>query len=92
MAPPRTVLLTPTTRLSITDLAQCTYRPGQCVALVAEASALAEAPQLELLLRTTAYTTAKTVELVGDFWRKLGFLPQFELENPLPATAFALQN
>ncbi len=28
MAPPRTVLATPTTRLSIADLANCTYRPA----------------------------------------------------------------
>ncbi len=32
MAPPRTVFCTPT-RLSIYDLASCTYRPGQCVGL-----------------------------------------------------------
>src|ERR1035437_4667010 len=33
MAPPRAVLATPTTRLSISDLAACTYRPGKCVAI-----------------------------------------------------------
>ena len=31
MAPPRTVLLTPTDALSITDLASCTYRAERCV-------------------------------------------------------------
>ena len=36
MAPPRTVLITPTTRLSIADLAACTYRPDKCVAIVVE--------------------------------------------------------
>jgi 3-hydroxybutyryl-CoA dehydrogenase len=41
MAPPRTVLATPTTRLSIADLASCTYRPEKCVAIAAEASSLA---------------------------------------------------
>src|SRR6266581_3083383 len=40
MAPPRTVLVTPTTRLSIADLASCTYRPGKCVAIVVEAGDL----------------------------------------------------
>jgi len=35
MAPPRTVLCTPTEALSITDLASCTYRPALCVALQA---------------------------------------------------------
>ena len=31
MAPPRTVLCTPTMMLSITDLASCTYRAERCV-------------------------------------------------------------
>jgi len=33
MAPPRTILCTPTMVLSITDLASCTYRAERCVAL-----------------------------------------------------------
>ncbi len=33
MAPPRTILCTPTQTLSITDLASCTYRAGLCVGL-----------------------------------------------------------
>ena len=33
MAPPRTVLCTPTLALSVTDLASCTYRPERCVGL-----------------------------------------------------------
>ncbi len=33
MAPPRTILCTPTEVLSITDLASCTYRPERCFAL-----------------------------------------------------------
>ena len=33
MAPPRTVLCTPTNALSITDLASCTYRAERCVGL-----------------------------------------------------------
>ena len=33
MAPPRTVLCTPTMMLSITDLASCTYRAERCVGL-----------------------------------------------------------
>jgi 3-hydroxybutyryl-CoA dehydrogenase len=33
MAPPRTILCTPTRVLSITDLASCTYRSERCVAL-----------------------------------------------------------
>ena len=33
MAPPRTVLCTPTLALSVTDLASCTYRAERCVGL-----------------------------------------------------------
>lgn len=33
MAPPRTILCTPTNALSITDLASCTYRAERCVGL-----------------------------------------------------------
>ncbi len=39
MAPPHSVFATPTTRLSIGDLANCTYRPEKCIAIVAEARA-----------------------------------------------------
>jgi 3-hydroxybutyryl-CoA dehydrogenase len=80
MAPPRTVLATPTTRLSIADLAACTYRPDKCVAIAAEASSLAAGAGAEILLRTTSRTAPETVALVGDFWRQLGFGPRFELE------------
>jgi len=33
MAPPKTILCTPSTALSITDLASCVYRPDRCVAI-----------------------------------------------------------
>jgi len=77
MAPPRTVLATPTTRLSIADLAACTYRAGQCVGMAVEASSLAAGADTEILLRTTTKTTPATVELVSRFWRLLGFTPTF---------------
>ena len=83
MAPPRTVFATPTTRLSIADLAGCTYRPGKCVAIVAEARDLADCSGAEILLRTTAGTSPETVALVGGFWRRLGFTPTFEQEAVL---------
>ncbi len=40
MAPPKTVLCTPTRVLSISDLASCTYRADRCVALRAPADLL----------------------------------------------------
>jgi 3-hydroxybutyryl-CoA dehydrogenase len=80
MAPPRTVLATPTTRLSIADLAACTYRADKCVAIVHEASALADNASNGILLRTTTQTALETVALVDHFWRRLGFIPVFETD------------
>lgn len=82
MAPPRTVIATPTTRLSISDLAGCTYRADRCVAIVAEASALQSGPGVEIIIRTTEKTSAETIALVADFWRKQGFNAHFEQESP----------
>ncbi len=80
MAPPRTVLATPTTRMSIADLANCTYRPDKCVAIVAEASSLAAGLSAEILLRKTGRTSEETVALVGNFWQRLGFAEKWTLD------------
>ncbi len=80
MAPPRTVLATPTMRLSIADLAHCTYRPEKVIAIAAEVAAL-EAGRGEILLRTTSASSAETVELVRSFWERLGFRPQFDKDG-----------
>ena len=87
MAPPRTVLATPTTRHSIADLASCTYRPAKCVAIVAEANTLAGNPEdganREILLRTTTQTAPQTVALLDSFWRQLGFTPRFDKDRAI---------
>jgi 3-hydroxybutyryl-CoA dehydrogenase len=77
MAPPRTVFATPTMRLSIADLASCTYRPEKCVAMAVEASSLVAGRASEILLRTTPETAAETAGLVRSFWERLGFTPRF---------------
>ena len=81
MAPPRTVFATPTTRLSIADLANCTYRPEKCVAIAAEASALAADPSAgarpEISHVILSCTAMQTVALLSRFWRRLGFVPRF---------------
>jgi 3-hydroxybutyryl-CoA dehydrogenase len=84
MAPPRTVFATPTTRLSIADLANCTYRPEKCIAIAAEASALATSATSEILLRTTTRTAPETITLLTSFWRRLGFTPLFSLDPAEP--------
>lgn len=86
MAPPRTVLVTPTKRLSIADLASCTYRAEKCVALVADMQELAEGcgggdEAAEILLRTPPQATAETVATVQEFWERVGFAPRFEADH-----------
>jgi 3-hydroxybutyryl-CoA dehydrogenase len=90
MAPPHTVLITPTTRLSISDLAACTYRPEKCIAVAIEARDLiagrraAEGRTADLLLRTGSRTSQETVALVKSFWEHLGFATRFEADTLNP--------
>jgi 3-hydroxybutyryl-CoA dehydrogenase len=76
MAPPHAVFATPTTALSIDDLASCTYRPEKCIAIAAAPATLAElenqADKLIPLLAGSA-TLDETKELVSEFWRRAGF-------------------
>jgi len=82
MAPPQTVFATPTTQLSIADLAGCTYRPEKCIALAAEPAALANlTPGSAIRLRTSPVTAVETVELVSRFWRVMGFEVNVEQEH-----------
>ena len=82
MAPPRTALLTPTTQLSIADLAACTYRPDRCVAIAMDADRLsAEGGGGDILIRRTPQTAPEVLALVGQFWERLGFTPCFS-EDP----------
>lgn len=92
MAPPHTVLATPMTRHSISDLAACTYRPEKCIAIEARASDLAamdfgaaDAPVL--LLRTPPGVAPHTIQVVSDFFRSLGARPLVEPDNITPDPA-----
>lgn len=73
MAPPRTVIATPTVNQSIADLAACTYRPEKCIAIAAAPAELAAGGKRDVALRAAPATSEETVELVSDFWRRLGF-------------------
>jgi 3-hydroxybutyryl-CoA dehydrogenase len=83
MAPPRTVIATPTTRLSIADLASCTYRADKCVAIAVDPRGLAAIPGSEIRLKTTAQTAPQACDLVRTFWQRLGFVPIFEPPSSL---------
>jgi 3-hydroxybutyryl-CoA dehydrogenase len=80
MAPPRTVFATPTTNLSIADLASCTYRPGQCVGIDVNAAQLSQRTA-EIPIRVTSRTTSEAQSLVCEFWRRLGYAPIVELDG-----------
>jgi len=93
MAPPRTVLATPTTRLSIGDLASCTYRADKCIAIVArpqdlmpqdriqeESAAIHLVSNRELSLRITPQTAPEALALVTGFWQRVGLKPRVEIE------------
>ena len=86
MAPPRTVFATPTTNLSIADLASCTYRPGQCVGIAASVGQLSieTADDAEIQIRITTKTKPETESLVCAFWRRLGYAPVVELDSTEP--------
>ncbi len=73
MAPPRTVFATPTKNLSIVDLASCTYRPDQCIAIVAAPADLAASAGAQINLRAAESASEEAVALVCSFWAKLGF-------------------
>lgn len=80
MAPPRTVLATPTVALSIADLAACTYRAEKCVALALDPREFSKHPQsAAITLRTTPQTNPAASKLVCDFWNALGFTVTIEV-------------
>ena len=84
MAPPRTVFATPTTNLSIADLASCTYRPGQCLGLAINAARLSLDAETSIPIRITSRTTIEAQALVCEFWQRLGHIPIVALDAAEP--------
>ena len=85
MAPPKTILCTPSYALSITDLASCVYRPERCFAvrgnLVRDDAAVA--PVVRLLYPAAALTSI--VDVVSRFLCTLGVEVQAGLDPDEPA-------
>lgn len=73
MAPPRTILCTPTEVLSITDLASCVYRPNLCFALrgLPFLSASAHGASLDLVVPPSA--SPESLSALEDLLSRLGF-------------------
>jgi 3-hydroxybutyryl-CoA dehydrogenase len=81
MAPPRTVIATPTTNLSIADLASCTNRADKCIAITATAENLTSDAMKALLLRAAPITSAESVDMASGFFRALGYEPCVERDT-----------
>lgn len=81
MAPPRTVLVTPTARLSIADLAACTYRAEKCVAIAADARELQQLLDgaRQIVLRGAGRTAASAMDMAKQFLERLGFSVRVEV-------------
>ena len=79
MAPPKTILCTPSETLSITDLASCVYRPNRAVAL---RGALMPGSKVKLLYPARA--DRGVVETVEKFLVSLGMKVQPEADQDEP--------
>ena len=84
MAPPKTILCTPSYALSITDLASCVYRPERCVAVRGNLvpGDVAVAPVVRLLYPAPA--AVSTLAAVGDFLGALGLEVRPEVDPDVP--------
>ena len=79
MAPPKTILCTPSEALSITDLASCTYRPDRCLALRGD---LASGDSLSLL--HPAITSSEYLAAAQELFKTLGFSIAAQLDPDAP--------
>jgi len=84
MAPPKTILCTPSYALSITDLASCVYRPERCFAVrgdLVRGSAVLS-PVVRLLY--PAVTDGSVLAAVSQFLRLLGVEVQADVDPDAP--------
>jgi 3-hydroxybutyryl-CoA dehydrogenase len=84
MAPPKTILCTPSYTLSVTDLASCVYRPERCVAVRGNllCGGASVAPVVRLLYPAAA--AESTLTAVGKFLQALGVEARPEADPEVP--------
>jgi 3-hydroxybutyryl-CoA dehydrogenase len=84
MAPPKTILCTPSYALSITDLASCVYRPERCVAVRGNMlrGDATEPPVVQLLYPASA--AESTLTAVDKFLQALGVEVRRESDPEVP--------
>jgi 3-hydroxybutyryl-CoA dehydrogenase len=82
MAPPKTILCTPSEALSITDLASCVYRPDRCVALRGK---VITGEPIRLLYPPSA--SRETIAATVALFTRLGLDPRPEADPDAPMLA-----
>jgi 3-hydroxybutyryl-CoA dehydrogenase len=81
MAPPRTILCTPSEALSITDLASCVYRPDRCFAL---RGSLTQPSATPLRLLHPAAAAPVPLAATRAFFQSLGLSVETEIDPDAP--------
>jgi 3-hydroxybutyryl-CoA dehydrogenase len=84
MAPPKTILCTPSYALSITDLASCVYRPERCVAVRGNLLRGGEAEPPVVRLLYPAAADEAVLEAVAGFLQALGVEARKEPDPEVP--------
>jgi 3-hydroxybutyryl-CoA dehydrogenase len=79
MAPPRTIMLTPSEALSVTDLASCTYRADRCLMV---RGALSSGGKVRLL--TARASSPASIALGTECLVRLGYAVSAEHDPDLP--------
>lgn len=77
MAPPKTIICTPSDALSITDLASCTYRSERC-------AALRNLGEGEVTLVRGEASSEETISLMQGLLEKLGRTVRIETDTMAP--------
>jgi 3-hydroxybutyryl-CoA dehydrogenase len=84
MAPPKTILCTPSYALSITDLASCVYRPERCVAVRGDLLRGDPAVPPVVLLLYPASAAESMLTAVDKFLQALGIEVRRESDPEVP--------
>jgi 3-hydroxybutyryl-CoA dehydrogenase len=80
MAPPKTILCTPSYALSITDLASCVYRPDRCIAVRGDLTAKAA----DIRLLHPVSSSKLMLAAAEDFLRALSLKVSVEPDPDVP--------
>jgi len=84
MAPPKTILLTPSEAQSITDLASCTYRGGRCFAVRGGSAGTSFEAGKPVRLLHPVGAEVEAMDAVSGFLRALGGEVRVEVDTDAP--------